>query len=288
MKAIGFRRGLYRLARLGLRQKLYDDPEVQVRLAALSAQAVVAGADAPSDPAAQAVSGLGQAEADGAVAARGLRGVREHGRAHAQRVVASRPDRPQSAARQAGAAALDPPMGEARLGRPGGDGRSGGADRHDDGEAALRVRVQAVHRGRRGRAPPGRRVVLAGHRDLRGALPGAGAVADAVPVQAIQVDGGGEFCAEFEQACQKRQIPLIVLPPQSPKMNSRVEYVHGTCRREFYECTEMAADLEGARRQWAGWEDTYNRVRPHEGLGLKTPVQYISSRSSSRACSQMP
>ncbi len=52
-------------------------------------------------------------------------------------------------------------------------------------------------------------------------------------------------------------------------------------------CTEMAADLEGARRQWAEWEDTYNRVRPHQSLGLKTPIQYIRSRSSSRACSQM-
>lgn len=107
------------------------------------------------------------------------------------------------------------------------------------------------------------------------------------PLRAIQVDGGGEFCAEFEAACQQRQIPLIVLPPYSPKLNTRVEYVHGTCRREFYECTEMAADLEGARRQWAEWEDTYNWVRPHESLGLKTPVQYISSRSSSRACSHM-
>ena len=25
----------------------------------------------------------------------------------------------------------------------------------------------------------------------------------------------------------------------------RVEYVHGTYRREFYECAEMAADLAG-------------------------------------------
>ena len=107
------------------------------------------------------------------------------------------------------------------------------------------------------------------------------------PVHAIQVDGGGEFCAEFEAACQARQIPLIVLPPYSPKLNTRVEYVHGTCRREFYECTEMAADLEGVRRQWAGWEEIYNRVRPHESLGLKTPIQYIRSRSSSRACSQL-
>ena len=107
------------------------------------------------------------------------------------------------------------------------------------------------------------------------------------PVRAIQVDGGSEFCAEFEQACQTRGLPLIVLPPYSPKLNTRVEYVHGTCRREFYECTEMAANLEGARRQWTLWEDTYNRVRPHESLGLKTPIEYITEQSSSRACSQM-
>ena len=80
--------------------------------------------------------------------------------------------------------------------------------------------------------------------------------------RAIQVDGGSEFCAEFEAACQQRQLPLIVLPPYSRKLNTRVKYVHGTCRREFYEVTEMAADLETVRRQWASWEDTYNRLRP--------------------------
>ena len=78
-----------------------------------------------------------------------------------------------------------------------------------------------------------------------------------------------------------------MLPPYSPKMNTRVEYVHGTCRREFYECTELAADLEAARRQWAEWEDTYNRVRPHESLDPKTPIEYITPQSLSRACSQM-
>ena len=107
------------------------------------------------------------------------------------------------------------------------------------------------------------------------------------PIRGIQVVGGGEFCAEFEQACQERKIPLIVLPPYSPKMNTWVEYVHGTCRREFHECTEMAADLEAVRRQWAEWEDVYNRVRPHEILDLKTPIEYITRQSSSKACSHM-
>ena len=70
-------------------------------------------------------------------------------------------------------------------------------------------------------------------------------------------------------------------------MNSRVGYVHGICQREFYECTQMAADLEGMRRQWAVREDTYNRVRPHESLDLKTPIEYIARQPPGRACSHM-
>ncbi len=54
-----------------------------------------------------------------------------------------------------------------------------------------------------------------------------------VPVQAIQVDGGSEFMADFEAACQAKGIALYVLPPRSPKLNGRVERLNGTVRREF-------------------------------------------------------
>ena len=36
------------------------------------------------------------------------------------------------------------------------------------------------------------------------------------PVRAIQVDGGSEFQAGFEQACQQRDILLFTLPPAPP------------------------------------------------------------------------
>ena len=165
----------------------------------------------------------------------------------------------------------------------GGDGARGAGpgSRRRDGDADARSGERGGLRGRGGGGADG------GDRRGGGVGVHGGAGDPSVRFGDGDGDGGSEFCAEFEQACRERQIPLIVLPPYSLKLNSRVEYVHGTCRREFYECTEMAADLEGARRQWAGWEDTYNRVRPHESLGLKTPVQYISSRSSSRACSHM-
>ena len=101
------------------------------------------------------------------------------------------------------------------------------------------------------------------------------------PVKAIQVDGGSEFRGEFEEACCKAGVELCVIPPASPQMNSRVEYTHLTCRREFYDCTEIAADLASVRKQFAGWVDIFNRVRPHASLGLKTPIGYIESQSAS-------
>jgi putative transposase len=64
-----------------------------------------------------------------------------------------------------------------------------------------------------------------------------------VPVQAIQVDGGSEFMAEFELACQAKGIVVYVLPPRSPKLNGRVERLNGTSRREFWECDDGDLDL---------------------------------------------
>jgi len=36
------------------------------------------------------------------------------------------------------------------------------------------------------------------------------------PIRAIQVDGGSEFKAQFEAACQQRGLQLFVLPPPLP------------------------------------------------------------------------
>ena len=43
------------------------------------------------------------------------------------------------------------------------------------------------------------------------------------PIKAIQVDGGSEFHASFEEACKERGFHLFVLPPHSPKLNGCVE-----------------------------------------------------------------
>jgi hypothetical protein len=42
-------------------------------------------------------------------------------------------------------------------------------------------------------------------------------------VEAIQVDGGSEFKAEFEKACQQKGIRVYELPPKRPQLNGAVE-----------------------------------------------------------------
>jgi transposase InsO family protein len=100
------------------------------------------------------------------------------------------------------------------------------------------------------------------------------------PVQAIQVDGGSEFMAAFETACQERGIALYVLPPRSPKLNGRVERLNGTSRREFWACYAGDLDLPSLQEALRAWEDQYNAERPHQALGYQTPLEHLRSRHS--------
>ncbi len=101
------------------------------------------------------------------------------------------------------------------------------------------------------------------------------------PVQAIQVDGGSEFMADFERACQDRHIALYVLPPRSPKLNGRVERLNGTARREFWECYDGDLDLPTVQQALRAWEATYNTIRPHQALGYETPHAFLRSKKFS-------
>jgi len=98
------------------------------------------------------------------------------------------------------------------------------------------------------------------------------------PVKAIQVDGGAEFEAIFEEECQKRGIKLFVLPPRSPKLNGVVERAHRTHTEEFYEVTDSSFDLSELREELLEWEQVYNTVRPHQALGYVTPLKFLQQR----------
>ncbi len=105
-------------------------------------------------------------------------------------------------------------------------------------------------------------------------------------VVAIQIDGGSEYMAEFEQACKDKAIKLFLLPPRSPKLNGTVERSHRTHQEEFYEVTQAEGTAEAIRKELRQWEDTYNTVRPHQALGYKTPLEYLQEHDEYRPKNQ--
>jgi transposase InsO family protein len=102
------------------------------------------------------------------------------------------------------------------------------------------------------------------------------------PVRAIQVDGGSEFHAAFEEACQQRGIRLFVLPPRSPKLNGHVERANRTHAEEFYEVADLPWTVAELNQHALAWERVYNTVRPHQALGYKTPKQFLEEFALAR------
>ncbi len=93
-------------------------------------------------------------------------------------------------------------------------------------------------------------------------------------VKAIQVDGGSEFKADFEAACQERGLPLFELPPRSPKLNGHVERAQRTHQEEFYQVVDLPETIGELRQRLRAWETIYNTVRPHQALGQRTPEEF--------------
>jgi len=91
------------------------------------------------------------------------------------------------------------------------------------------------------------------------------------PVKAIQVDGGSEFMAEFEAACQAKGVALYVLPPRSPQMNGAVERCNGAWRYEFYETYDLPSEVNELNPILDSYQHLYNHHRPHGALAGKDP-----------------
>jgi transposase len=98
----------------------------------------------------------------------------------------------------------------------------------------------------------------------------------------IQVDGGSEFRANFELACQNLKIPLFVLPPSSPNLNAGVERLNRTCQEEFFlrDYNELSNNFYDLRKFVKHKQFVYNNSRLHRSLvvnnRLFSPVEFFN------------
>ena len=106
-------------------------------------------------------------------------------------------------------------------------------------------------------------------------------------VKGIQVDGGSEFMADFEQACQANNLALYVLPPKRPQLNGAVERCNGSWRYEFYAAYDLPHRLDQLQPLVDAFAHRFNNHRPHDALDGKTPAEYLRSLSSASQPSHM-
>ncbi len=95
------------------------------------------------------------------------------------------------------------------------------------------------------------------------------------PVKAIQLDGGSEFRAEFEAACEQKGLRLFVLPPRSPKLNGCLERAQRTHKEELYQLVDPPDSPSQLRTQLLQQEQRYNTYRPDQALGHLTPQEWL-------------
>ena len=107
------------------------------------------------------------------------------------------------------------------------------------------------------------------------------------PITGIQVDGGSEFMAEFEQACKANNLKLFVLPPKRPQLNGAVERNQGAWRYEFYACYDLPHQIDKLQPYLDAFAHRYNHHRPHQALGDRTPAEYLATLSSGATPSHM-
>lgn len=102
-------------------------------------------------------------------------------------------------------------------------------------------------------------------------------------VGTIQVDGGSEFMAEFEQACAEKNSRLFVLPPQSPKLMGIWNGHKEPTRKRTTNLYMGELDLKSVNQVLYEWEGFYDTARPHHSLDLRTPAEYLGECHSGLA-----
>jgi putative transposase len=90
----------------------------------------------------------------------------------------------------------------------------------------------------------------------------------------LRSDNGREFISgTLTDWLRSQGVEPIFIERGSPQQNPYVERFNGTMRDEKLSGEEFTSVLE-ARVVLQAWLEEYNTLRPHRGLGMRTPLQY--------------
>lgn len=100
----------------------------------------------------------------------------------------------------------------------------------------------------------------------------------------VQTDNGYEFEKYFRDYLSKRKVIHFNTYPRQPKMNCHIERFNRTIQEEFLNFNKslLRDDIPAFNRKMIEWLIWYNTVRPHFGIGLLSPMQFIISELNVR------
>ncbi len=95
-------------------------------------------------------------------------------------------------------------------------------------------------------------------------------------IEHVLTDNGSEFMKHFDAELRRLCLTHWHTYPKTPKMNAHCERFNRTVKEEFL-ITKRHLLLEPDRcnEEMGTWLDWYNNERPHWGIDLVTPVQYL-------------
>jgi len=105
-------------------------------------------------------------------------------------------------------------------------------------------------------------------------------------INEIQTDNGSEFADHFHKACDELNIVHYHTYPRTPKMNAHIERFNRTISEDFISPNRMllATNLHVFNEKLVDWLLWYNSKRPHQSLGMLSPLQFIVKDLSDKEC----
>lgn len=102
----------------------------------------------------------------------------------------------------------------------------------------------------------------------------------------IQTDNGLEFEKYFREYLEEQKIIHFHNYPRCPKMNAYIERFNRTIQEQYVNWNLMSLrdDLNEFNRNLIDWLLWYNTKRPHESLGMVSPLRYIVSTLPTEKC----
>ena len=84
----------------------------------------------------------------------------------------------------------------------------------------------------------------------------------------------------FDRVCHDNGIRHLLTAPYSPTTTGKIERLHKTMRREFFD-RHLFDTIEQAQAALDAWVVHYNTARPHQGIGDRPPADRFALAAQS-------